>query len=361
MRVKTWTWDHPEGMGLRVGGFAGWLADGTPIWVRGEGSSASILQRWAPAISLWLDTFPVRKEETECVVVGFFAGYPLKQLVDLDTGRPAPPGVLEGRYRVDFQNGRQVRMRSKGELSLVEREGNLKITGRLGLNEYVARVIDREASAEPLEAAKALAVAARTYLLQNAVHLLGCYQINDSSRTQRVSPSPPSEAARGIAAWTDGLIVKGVPIHYHYDQPGPNTMAWTRAAALAREKRTFDQILADAYPLGDLGSMYGDMKRECQQMPEAEIWLKKESRRWQQMLAGEPGFEAPSGNLTVCRLQHGDPYSNFSRKRLYVRGLHSINDRLALAHEYLHIGFRRHPRGADEQFIEEMAQRLIGE
>src|SRR5881296_553425 len=32
LRVKTWTWDDPTRAGTHAGGFAGWLADGTPVW-----------------------------------------------------------------------------------------------------------------------------------------------------------------------------------------------------------------------------------------------------------------------------------------------------------------------------------------
>jgi uncharacterized protein YfaQ (DUF2300 family) len=361
LHVKTWTWDHPIQKGLRVGGFAGWLADGTPVWARAEGSSGHILRRWAPVLSAWLDTQPEQQKETECVVVRFFANYPLKQLIDLDNGQPASLGVIDGTYRVNFRNGNNLKIRSHGELSLIEAEDGLRVMGRLGLNDYVARVLDREAAAEPVEAAKALAIAARTYVLRNAGHYRGCYQIDDSSRTQRVSANPPSNAARRIAAWTDGLVIKGEPVQYHRDQPGPHTLAWTQAVALAQEKRSFDQILAIAYPEGGLSSMYGSTEDNCQRMPEVEAWLQGQSQRWKRMLSGEPGFEVPPANLTVCHLKYGRPYSDFEKKRLYVRGLRTSNDRIAIAHEYVHLGFRRHPRGTDEGFVEEMARRLVGE
>ena len=361
LRVKTWTWGHSTGKGVAAAGFAGWLPDGTVLWARSEGPSTQILQQWAPVLSAWIDTLPAKREENECVVVHFFASYPLRQLIDLRTGRPALPGVLDGTYRAEFRNGNYLKIASHGELNLAETENGLRVTGRLGLNDYIARVLEREAATGPMEAAKALAIAVRTYLIQNATYRLGCYEIDDSSRTQRVSPNPPGDAALRIASWTDGLVIKGVPVHYHLDQPGPNRLAWTQTAALAQERRTFDQILAVAYPGGGLGSMSADMESDCHRMPEAEAWLLGRSNSWKRALAGEPGFEAPPLDLAICQLKYGNPYSDFDRKRIYARELKTANDRIAIAHEYVHLGFRRHPRGGDEAFVEKTARRLIGE
>jgi uncharacterized protein YfaQ (DUF2300 family) len=361
LAVKTWTWDSPEKKGVRVGGFAGWLSDGTPVWARTEGSSAQILKRWAPALSVWLDTFHDSPDETECVVVAFFTGYPVKELIDLETRRPAPPGVLDGSYRVYFRKGSYLKIRSHGELSLVEPQTGPRIFGRLGLNDYIARVLTREAAAEPVEAARALAVAARTYLLQNGAYRLGCYHIDDSSRNQRVSPNPTGVAAQRVAAWTDGLILKGVDVHYHSDRPSLNRLSWSQAIALAREGRSFDQILAVAYPGGSLGSMYAGVEGDCERMTEVEAWLQGQSRQWNRMLVAQAGFEAPPADLTVCRVKYGNPYSDIGRRRIYARGLQSSNDRIALAHEYLHLGFRWHSRGTDETFVESTARKLVGE
>ena len=361
LHVKTWTWDNPSGNGLRVGGFAGWLADGTPLWVRGDGSSGQVIRRNAATLSHWLDTLPWQQEENECVMVRFFAAYPLKQVIDMETGHPVKPGILNGRFRVAFKNGNYIKIRSRGELSLSREEKGLRIKGRLGLNEYIARVLDREAAAEPKEAAKALAIAIRTYLMQNAVYLKGCYHIDDSSRAQRVSPNPPSESAQRIAIWTDSLIIKGASVQYHSNQPGANRLAWTQAVALAQEKQTFDTILKNAYKGISFASMYGGAENTCERMQNVEDWLKTHSLRWQRILAGEPGFEIPSRNITACHLKYGNPYFDYNRKRIYVRGLLTVNDRITIAHEYAHMGFRFHPKGTDEIFLEKTARRLIGE
>ena len=61
----------------------------------------------------------------------------------------------------------------------------------------------------------------------------------------------------------------------------------------------------------------------------------------------------------VCRLGAGTPYSEQSRNRIFVRGLATREDRITLAHEYLHLGLRKHPRGQDERTVEQLARRLV--
>jgi len=95
LRVKTWTWDDPTRAGTHAGGFAGWLADGTPVWARGEGGGMQVLQRWAPALARhFADVRP--PDESECVSVDFFARYPIRQVVERASGVPATAGLSEG-------------------------------------------------------------------------------------------------------------------------------------------------------------------------------------------------------------------------------------------------------------------------
>jgi uncharacterized protein YfaQ (DUF2300 family) len=361
LRAKTWTWDDAERPGARVGGFAGWLADGTPLWARGAGQGITVLQRGAPAMAALVDEAVGAVPETECVVVEFFARYPIREVVERDTGRPAPAGGLHGRYRVEFANGHHRDVESRGELSLL-RPGTPVITGRLGLNDYVARVLDREAAATPTEAARALAVAIRTYAIQNGDRAGGCYRMADTTDAQRVSPAPPTPAARRVAAWTDSLVVGGVAVTYHQSRPGTNRLAWTQAVALAHDGRRFDQILATAYPGGTLASLHGGGPARCERLVEAEKWLRARVGTWRERLRREPGFEPPSIDaVAVCRLDRAHPYADTDRSRLYVRGISTPDDRITIAHEYLHLGFRWHPRGLDEAFIERMARSLTGE
>jgi uncharacterized protein YfaQ (DUF2300 family) len=98
----------------------------------------------------------------------------------------------------------------------------------------------------------------------------------------------------------------------------------------------------------------------CDPLPVAERWLRERVARWRTRLVREPGFEAPPAP-TVCRLARGHPYADANRARLYVRGVSTPDDRVALAHEYLHLAFRWHPRGMDETSIERLARELVQE
>jgi uncharacterized protein YfaQ (DUF2300 family) len=42
-----------------------------------------------------------------------------------------------------------------------------------------------------------------------------------------------------------------------------------------------------------------------------------------------------------------------------VRGVRSLQDRLDLTHEYLHLAFEAHPNGQDETYIEGLARHLL--
>lgn len=353
LRVKTYSWHDAHG---RLGGAAGWLADGTPLWFGGVGGSSNVFQQWAPSLAASLP--PVGPaEDSGCVVVDYFKRYPIRSMRG-ERG-VAAPGALNGRYHVQFDNGQNLALRSNGEMMLLQDTGGRpQLRGRFGVNEYVARVLDREASAQEPEAAKALAVAARTYLQQNAVSVAGCQQIADSSATQRVSPNPATPAALAIARWTDQLIVDGVAVRYHRDLPSEATLVWTEAVRQARQGKRYDELLAAAYPGGAL-STFGNSGARCQRLAQNEDWLARVLPRWRRVLLAEAGYEAPPQAPLVCALSSGAPYSEQSRNRIFMRALATREDRITLAHEYLHLGLRRHPRGQDEDYVERLARRLV--
>ena len=357
VRVKTFSWHEAKRPTQRHGGAAGWLADGTPLWFAGTGTSNSILQKWAPRLAAALPAVaPAR--DAGCVVVDYFARYPLRRVEK--NGAKVKPGALNGRYVVRFENGRSLPLFSQGELTLGhDARGRDTIAGRFGVNDYVARVLDREASASEPEAARALAVAIRTYLQQNAVWKDGCQRIADSSATQRVSPNPASAPARAVAQWTDQLVLAGVNVHYHSDTPSKDTMAWTVAVEQGRQGLRFDEILAAAYPRAELGTLGGVGALQCVRMPAAEAWLAREVPQWERALRGESGYERPAQLPLVCQLASGLPFSEQSRNRIFVRGLSTREDRITLAHEFLHLGLRNHPRGQDETLVEQLARRLV--
>lgn len=354
LRAKTWSWladDDPE---ARQGGFAGWLADGTPLWAGGPGTSQTLLKRHAEALGAVLPS-PWPAEPGDCVEVALFDRYPLRGVRRAD-GAASPPGALHGRYRVDFANGNRLDIESRGELFLLAAEPPT-LVARLSREEYVARVLDREAAARPAEAAKALAVSIRSYLLQNGERRGECLAIRDSSARQRVAARPASAAARGIAAWTADLVLAGSPVTYHADEPGADRLAWSRAVEQAGAGLRYEAILARAFPRASL-SRWDRPQAACQPLPAAEDWLHKQRRSWRERLDGEPGY-AETAEFAVCRLRSGNPHVDRERRRIYVRGLLSLQDRLDLTHEYLHLAFDAHPSGQDETYIEGLARHLL--
>ena len=358
LRVKTYSWFTPAGKGERnrLGGGAGWLADGTPVWFGGQGTSSAILQQWAPRLAAALPAVPPA-QDSGCVLVDYFARYPLRSV--RGAAGPAPTGPLVGAYQVRFENGQSLALRSTGELALgTGAGGKPQLRGRMGVNEYVARVVDREATALEPEAAKALAVAARTYLQQHAQREGGCQRIADSSAAQRVSPNPATPAALAIAGWTDQLVLDGVQVRYHSTQALPNTLSWSLAVAQARQGKRYDELLAAAFPGAALSSI-GNLGVPCRRLAQNEAWLARVLPRWQRVLAREAGYETPAQAPVVCELDGGAPYSEQSRNRIFMRPLATPEDRITLAHEFLHLGLRNHPRGQDEQFVEQLARRLV--
>ncbi|WP_030131043.1 DUF2300 domain-containing protein [Pseudomonas sp. QTF5] len=350
LRVKTWSWLGDQDPSSRQGGFAGWTADGTPIWAGGRGTSQMVLRNFGQSLATVLPlSWPA--EAGKCVEVGLFARYPLKRVLSGD--RVLAPGPLQGDYRVEFANGNQLEIHSDGELFLLKD----KLVARLDREEYVARVLQREARPEPAEAAKALSVAIRTYLLQNATRNGDCLSIDDSSSRQRVAPRPAATESRNIAAWTSDLVLAGSTVTYHSDQPGPDKLSWQQAVEQANAGQRYDAILLHAYPRASL-SRWDNPVASCDALPAAQDWLLSQRRSWRPRLESEVGYNEV-GTFAVCRLAFGRPFVDRERQRIYVRGVLSLQDRLDLTHEYLHLAFEAHPNGQDETYIEGLARHLL--
>ncbi|WP_460142395.1 DUF2300 domain-containing protein [Pseudomonas sp. S3_B08] len=350
LRVKTWSWLGDQDAQSRQGGFAGWTADGTPIWAGGPGTSQMVLRHYGQALASVLPTaWPA--DAGRCVEVGLFSKYPVSKVLAGD--RVATSGPLRGDYHVEFANGNALDIHSDGELFLL----NDKLVARLDREEYVARVLEREAKPEPAEAAKALAVAIRTYLLQNATRNGDCLSIDDSSNRQRVAPRPASAESRNIAAWTADLVLAGSTVTYHSDQPGPDKLAWQQAVEQANAGQRYDAILLHSYPRASL-SRWDNPVASCEALPAAQDWLQKQRRGWRPKLESETGYNEVS-TFAVCKLAFGRPFVDRERQRIYVRGVLSLQDRLDLTHEYLHLAFEAHPNGQDETYIEGLARHLL--
>lgn len=357
-RFKTWSW---TAAGERAGGAAGWLADGRPFWFGAAGTSRTALQAHAGWIAAqWATAPPPRPEPAAvaaqpCIEVAFFRRYPLRT-VTRDDGTPALPGPLSGRYRLAFQNGSALVLDAVPALQLRPTPEGPQISARLPLEDYVARVIDREGQARETQAARALAVAARSHVLQNAAEAEGCRRTVDDSRAQRVSPQPPTLAAQAAAHFTEGLVLAGLPVRYHLDQARPGVMAWQAAVAASREGASFDEILRQAYPGATFAAAQAGA--DCEPLPQAAQWLAQRQQRWRAVLNPLPGYQAPGAAVQVCRLQHGTPHSDQRLLVIRIREWLTREGRVTLIHEYLHLAFRHHPSGRDEGFIEQLAQRL---
>ncbi|MBV7513258.1 DUF2300 domain-containing protein [Pseudomonas sp. PDM25] len=350
LRVKTWSWLGDQDPSSRQGGFAGWTADGTPVWAGGRGTSQMVLRHYGGALA---SVLPVDwpSDAGRCVEVGLFSRYPIGRVLTGD--RVVESGPLLGDYRVEFTNGNQLDIHSDGELFLLKDQ----LIARLDREEYVARVLQREARPEPAEAAKALAIAIRTYLLQNATRHGDCLSIDDSSSRQRVAPRPATAESRDIAAWTSDLVLAGSTVTYHSDQPGPDKLSWQQAVEQANAGQRYDAILLHAYPRASL-SRWDNPVASCEALPAAQDWLQSQRRGWRPRLESEVGYNEVS-TFAVCRLAFGRPYVDRERQRIYVRGVLSLQDRLDLTHEYLHLAFEAHPNGQDETYIEGLARHLL--
>ncbi len=358
-RVKTFTWSHPQRTDLVFGGAAGWMSDGSAVWFGALGSSMQVLKEHAPQLAAAAQGMAAPANSGRCVDVALFARYPLRSVNALEGAAQLVPGKaqnLRGRYRIQFDNGNRLLLQADNEIRLEwDDKGKPLLSARLDENEYIARVIDREANAAVTEAARALSVVARTYLLQNATQHGECLAIADSSRTQRVSPNPASAAARDVAAFTAGLVLQGANAQYRLHVGSKNTLSWQGTVKNAKAGMLFDEMLQQAFEHATLASLSGEV--ECKPLPDAQHWLRARARQWRSALQEEPGYVEPQPQ--VCALTFGNPYSDMSRQRIYVRGLASLNNRLTLAHEYLHLAFAAYPSGQDENYIEQWARRLI--
>ena len=361
LRVKSFSWHRPGQPERRYGGGAGWLADGSPIWFAGDGTGQQVMARHSARLAEAFAEAPLLGSLTPgCVRVNFFARYPFE--VEQPGGKNAQEGVLQGRFVARFQSGVSIPFTSSGELTLSRPNGRARIEGRFGLDDYVARVIDREADAGQTEAARALSVVVRSYLFNEATRQGNCLLIDDSTRKQRVSIHPPSPAAARVAGFTTGLTLQGAPVSYHGTTAAENRMAWTDAVRASQNGEAWDVILRKTFPKSDLNAMNDPAGIACRRFTEAETWLTMRAPRWHRTLYQHlQGFDAPSAPPVVCLLPHGTPFSEQDRGRIHVRGLRSLEERITLAHEYLHLGLRHHPSARDEQLIERWARKLINE
>jgi len=355
-RFKTFTWTHPAVAGASMGGAAGWLADGTAFWLGGLGGSHQVVAQMAPRLVNALPPPTEGSLDDRCVLVHYFTRYPIAA-IQVGSGERVAIGHLRGAYRVIFANQQRLTLHSDGELYTTQSGGRVQLYGRLSLPEYLARVVDREGDGRQVQAARALSVAARSYLQQNAEFHQGCWQIDDDSRYQRVSPNPAGPSARAAVAFTEGLVLSGSPIRYHLEpnQTGEQRLSWQSAVTQGAQGQGYLSILRQAYPAASW--LLTDQRQQCQPLVAAQRYLDRQIPRVQRLMTGVTGFEAPK-SVRVCTLDYGNPYADQQSLNLYVRDWRSSEDRITLWHEYLHLAMRYHPEGQDEEWIERQARQL---
>ncbi len=350
LKFKTFSWNQS-------GGLAGWGADGSTFYAKGSGKSSDVLTEWSADIAKLMNAEAKKNNETE-VNVRFFAQYPIKSLLNSSTKKPAQEGILKGNFQVTFQNGNQLDFSSDGQLVMARKNNRILVTGKFSVDEYVARVIDREIAPTPIEAAKAFSIMIRTYLSNNSHKAFDSYEIDDSSRFQRVSATIPSSEALAIARWGHDLILKNTPdLTYHSTQDGPRRLSWAKANTMAKNSEDFLIILKTQYDIGNL-SLLNDINDQCRGLKTLQKWVDNNKKKWQKILISYNGFAIPK-TVKVCQSNNGRQYADLERDLIYVNFQNNSEDFITTAHEFLHLAYKNHPLTNDEEEIESLAKKLV--
>jgi uncharacterized protein YfaQ (DUF2300 family) len=355
--LKTFTMG--DGAGGYVGGAAGWLDPRTRFWLRGPGKGAAVIGRWFDELRVKFTSADgegpgLATSDQPQVCTNFLSRYSVT-VVRAEGGVAADPGPLYGDFVASLKHGTTARFTSRGNVFLKKRGAVYHLGGCFTLDDYIARVIQREGGTLPVEARKALAVVARTYLLQQATrwddnHLY----MPDSTRWQRVSIDEPSRDNRHIAATTTGLILNG-EVFFHQDQAGEDTFSLTASAHQAGDGLQYDEILAIAFPALKIVPLWSLKEVSCDELAVAGEWLRFNLDVWKKdLIPLGADMEAPT---TVC---HNRAHKAFYfDKRIYMADFQDTEDQITLVHEWLHAAFAATPLGEDEGRIEGLAKRLV--
>lgn len=365
LRGKTLTMPHPVDGKQRIGGMAGWTVHGDAFWFIGRGNSREVLKQsahWLPALSSRWQAASNQGLQDACIEVDYlaFMTNPIVGIKEHKTGKAIYGGVLPtGKYSVYLKNGREVALQSDGNMQVFAQQQYYRLRARMDMNEYVARVLQREAATEPEQAAKALSIAIRSYALNEATGSGDCLLMRDTTLQQRVLTQAASPEAKHIAISTDKLVLEGAHGHFHANSSQANVLGWQQAVTWAKQGLGFKAILARAYPQASVVVHGSDLGERCVAMPQAQKWLATQHSKWHKTLQREAGYRPLKQAASICRLSRGTPYADVAANRVYVRRLHSEAEQITLAHEYLHLLFADHPNGRNEHYIEALAQRLV--
>jgi uncharacterized protein YfaQ (DUF2300 family) len=356
-RVKTYTWRDEPNENFS-GGFAGWLQNGKVVFAHGQGSGGKLVKSYLSLLENIAFENLAPSKSSVCVRVKHFEQYPISKIINLQSQKEVKRAAeLQGSFSVHFKNGNKLSF--SNSFSGLRLTPENKIMGEYAFEDYIARVLQREVFAEPLEAAKAFAVAARTYLLQNAIVRNGCFEIPDSTHFQRVAIGELDSRYLKIARWSDGLILKVKPgIRYHSSSHQQGQLSWDHAKELAAAGLYFDQILLDAYSTNNFELYTHQHYEPCLPLSKAFAFVRQKQNQWRGVLKRKVGYSEVKA-ISVCKTNLNNPYSVYSRGLIFLPHFNSEEDQVSLAHEYVHLSFQDHPISRDERFVEETARSLL--
>lgn len=352
--IKTFT------MGDRVagyrGGFAGWITPDTLVWIRSDKRGAVTAEVFFEQVRAQVNELFGRQRVAGSafkVCVNFLNDYPLHSVKN-SRGESVYSGRLYGTYTVITKRLSEITFRTQGKISLNSHKQQPVLSGCFNLEEYIARVIEREGDDISLAAKKALAIAARTYLLDEASRKNGgILFIDDDSQKQRVSLSDPREENIQVALATQGLVLSGAVL-YHLDKVAPNILTVAVADLQATQGLSEAEILQAAFPSYKIIPMWHVAGVSCEKIPAASEWLGYNIKSWKTRivpLGADTEFPAE-----VCRSRGAQAY--YFGKRIYVPTFESTDDQLTVAHEWLHGAFVHAPLMDDDE-IEMLARELV--
>lgn len=357
-RIKTFTWDKPRVIKEYIGGFGGWLVDGTTIWGMGDGKSSEFLTRVSDILdNHWKRT--IRFNANQCVTVRYFHDYEIESVFDLSINQNINNGSLNGTYIVKFKSGSELTLNSNEELFLKNHNNKLFIDARMNITSYIARVLDREVSSKYQSAAEAFSIVIRSYLIERAKKISGCYHVIDSSKFQRISANIPTKESIQISTKTSGLILNNAgSIRYHLNKDGKNMISWLKAKSFDQSGKKSLEILKSFYPNSQIVYFSDRYSNSCGTFGKANKWLKNKAPKWHKVLVKHPGYERPD-SFKVCKLNSGAPFANKKTNEIFVRGFNGFENQYSIAHEYLHLAFKYHPIGNSERDIDRIAKKLV--
>ena len=232
-------------------GFIGWIADDRPaaFVVRGPENFASGSSRvWRDDIEAALGARAATATRA-CVEAVYRPRGGLRAVRDVFSGERAEDGALEGYFQASLASGEAREFLANGDLELVSTDaGGRYVRATFTLEDYAARAVDRAGVASEPEAAKAVALLARSEVASWPADARGCREMPIVNELL-FSLSPPSASAVRAARWTSDLAVMVGPAATIASlRPSPPSAFGKAARDLAGRGLYFDEIVAQMRP-----------------------------------------------------------------------------------------------------------------